>query len=128
MTGFDMAAGRTRPPSSEEMAEATLPYYEHCIRAFGAHRCMFESVSQAMHTHTHLHHTQTHTALAALTPRFVSWLQNFPVDNDSCSYHTLWNSFKRIAATLKLSDSEKKQVFAGTAKRAYSLDFSLPRL
>ena len=50
------------------------------------------------------------------------------MDNDSCSYHTLWNSFKRIAATLQLSDSEKKQVFAGTAKRAYSLDFSLPRL
>lgn len=56
-----MAAGRTRPPSSEEMAEATLPYYEHCIRAFGAHRCMFESVSQAMHTHTLAPHANTHS-------------------------------------------------------------------
>lgn len=31
------------PPGSEEVAKALLPYYGHCIDAFGAKRCMFES-------------------------------------------------------------------------------------
>ena len=42
--GWDMEAGAASPPSSEEMAEATLPYYAHCLDAFGPSRCMFESV------------------------------------------------------------------------------------
>ena len=32
-----------RPPTSEELARATTPYYEHCIEHFGADRCLFES-------------------------------------------------------------------------------------
>ena len=42
INGFDWQAG-ARPPSSEELAEATAPYYEHCIEHFGIDRCMFES-------------------------------------------------------------------------------------
>ncbi len=34
---------RERPPTSRQLAEATAPYYEHCIERFGAGRCMFES-------------------------------------------------------------------------------------
>jgi L-fuconolactonase len=34
---------RPRPPSSEELAEATRHYYEFTIEKFGAERCMFES-------------------------------------------------------------------------------------
>ena len=34
---------RERPPTSRQLAEATAPYYEHCIECFGAGRCMFES-------------------------------------------------------------------------------------
>ncbi len=34
---------RERPPSSQELMEATRPYYEHTIEQFGADRCMFES-------------------------------------------------------------------------------------
>ncbi len=34
---------RDAPPSAEELAEATAPYYRHCLGAFGAERCMFES-------------------------------------------------------------------------------------
>ena len=48
--------------------------------------------------------------------------QNFPVDKVSSSYHTLWNSFKRVAAAAGLSDSDKRHVFAETAKRVYSLN------
>jgi L-fuconolactonase len=34
---------RPRPPSSQELAEATRPYYEFTIEKFGVDRCMFES-------------------------------------------------------------------------------------
>jgi predicted TIM-barrel fold metal-dependent hydrolase len=34
---------RDEPPGSEELAEATAPYYLTCIEAFGVERCMFES-------------------------------------------------------------------------------------
>lgn len=34
---------RSRPPGSEELAEATRHYYEFTIEKFGADRCMFES-------------------------------------------------------------------------------------
>lgn len=45
---------------------------------------------------------------------------NFPVDKGSCSYQTLWNAFKRIAAGA--SSAEKRALFAGTATRIYRLD------
>jgi predicted TIM-barrel fold metal-dependent hydrolase len=44
---------------------------------------------------------------------------NFPVDRWGCDYATLWNAFKRIAAGA--SDSEKADLFAGTARRFYRL-------
>ena len=34
---------RPRPPTSQELAEATRRYYEYTIERFGAERCMFES-------------------------------------------------------------------------------------
>ena len=34
---------RERPPSSQELMEATRPYYEHALEQFGVDRCMFES-------------------------------------------------------------------------------------
>ena len=34
---------RPKPPTSQELAEATRPYYETAIELFGADRCMFES-------------------------------------------------------------------------------------
>ncbi len=42
INGFDWHS-RTRPPSSDELVDATAPFYEHCIDTFGADRCMFES-------------------------------------------------------------------------------------
>ncbi len=44
---------------------------------------------------------------------------NFPVDLSTCSYRTLWNAFKKIAAGA--SESEKTALFSGTAKRIYRL-------
>jgi predicted TIM-barrel fold metal-dependent hydrolase len=42
MNGFGWHE-RSRPPSSQELADATRHYYEFTIEKFGAHRCMFES-------------------------------------------------------------------------------------
>lgn len=36
-------AGRDKPPTSDEFAEAQAPWYHHAIKVFGAERCMFES-------------------------------------------------------------------------------------
>ena len=44
---------------------------------------------------------------------------NFPVDKMSCSYVTLWNSFKKIAASA--SDAERAALFHDTAARTYRL-------
>lgn len=45
---------------------------------------------------------------------------NFPVDKVSCSYVTLWNAFKRLAAGA--SPYEKAALFRDTAMRFYRLD------
>lgn len=42
INGFGWHA-RDRPPTSQELLEATRPYYEHTIEQFGVARCMFES-------------------------------------------------------------------------------------
>ena len=44
---------------------------------------------------------------------------NFPVDKRSLSYGVLWNALKKIAAGF--SESEKHQMFYGTAARVYRL-------
>lgn len=36
--GWDMEAGAAAPPSSDALAKATLPYYAHCLDAFGERR------------------------------------------------------------------------------------------
>ena len=45
---------------------------------------------------------------------------NFPVDKGTCSYTVVWNTFKRLAAGA--SPEEKKELFRGTAIRAYRLN------
>jgi L-fuconolactonase len=44
---------------------------------------------------------------------------NFPVDRGSCTYATLWNAFKRLAA--HYSKDEKNALFSDTAARVYRL-------
>jgi predicted TIM-barrel fold metal-dependent hydrolase len=49
---------------------------------------------------------------------------NFPVDKASCSYHVLWNSFKRLAADW--SETDKALLFHDTATRVYRLGHATP--
>jgi len=54
-------------------------------------------------------------------PQRCMFESNFPVDKECVSYRTLWNAFKRIAARLGLSETEKTAIFSGTAARVYRL-------
>ena len=45
---------------------------------------------------------------------------NFPVQKRWCSYQVCWNAFKRISAGASVS--EKAQLFAGAAARAYRME------
>jgi L-fuconolactonase len=58
--------------------------------------------------------------IAAFGPERAMFESNFPVDKGSCSYHVLWNAFKRIASGC--SAEEKTALFSGTAKKFYQLD------
>ena len=42
---------------------------------------------------------------------------NFPVDRSGCTYTSLWNAFKRLAAPLGVD--ERRALLAGTAQRVY---------
>ena len=59
------------------------------------------------------------TCIAAFGPERAMFESNFPVDKGSCSYHVLWNAFKRIAAGC--SAVEKAALFFGTAAQFYRL-------
>ena len=84
----------------------------------------------------HMHQTDSPWSsdqfLSALMPRYQYCLEafgpnrcmfesNFPVDKDCISYRTLWNLFKKLAKEFGLSETEKRDVFSGTAARAYRL-------
>ena len=57
--------------------------------------------------------------IEAFGPARCMFESNFPVDKMSCSYATLWNAFKHLAAGA--SASEKADLFADTARRVYRL-------
>ena len=60
------------------------------------------------------------TCIEAFGAERCMFESNFPVDLGSCSYATLWNAFKRIAAGASADD--KTALFSGTAARVYRLD------
>lgn len=59
------------------------------------------------------------TAIEAFGTDRCMFESNFPVDKGMCSYPTLWNAFKRIAAAC--STDEKADLFHRTAERFYTL-------
>ena len=87
------------------------------INGFGFHRGARPATSAELVDATrdwHLH------AIDCFGPARCMFESNFPVDKASCSYHVLWNSFKRIAAGFGAGD--KAALFHDTAARAYRLD------
>ena len=55
------------------------------------------------------------------SPARCMFESNFPVDRRGCSYTVLWNTFKKVAAAGGYSATEKADLFAGTARRAYRI-------
>lgn len=60
------------------------------------------------------------TCIEAFGTERCMFESNFPVDDFTCSYATLWNTFKHLVADY--SEDEKTALFAGTAARTYRLD------
>lgn len=56
----------------------------------------------------------------AFSPARCMFESNAPVDKLTGSYSVVWNSFKRLSADL--SESERADLFSGTAARTYRLD------
>jgi len=65
------------------------------------------------------------TAITLFGPERCMFESNFPVDNEVCTYRTLWNAFKRV--TSAYSADERQALFAGTASEVYRLDGALNR-
>jgi L-fuconolactonase len=65
-------------------------------------------------------------AIDCFGPDRCMFESNFPVDKASCSYHVLWNAFKRLAADLSARD--KAALFHDTAARVYRLPSSAEAL
>jgi len=87
------------------------------INGFGFHRRERPATSAELVEATrdwYLH------AIDCFGPTRCMFESNFPVDKASCSYHVLWNSFKRIADGFGPVD--KAALFHDTAVRAYRLD------
>jgi L-fuconolactonase len=61
-----------------------------------------------------------HHAIDSFGPHRCMFEGNFPVDKLSLSYAVLWNGFKKLAA--RYSESEKDDLFRGTATRCYGLE------
>jgi L-fuconolactonase len=66
------------------------------------------------------------TCIEVFGPQRCMFESNFPPDKAGCSYRVLWNTFKRLTAGM--SDSEKADLFAGTAIRTYRLPEELGRV
>jgi L-fuconolactonase len=60
------------------------------------------------------------TCIELFGPKRSMFESNFPPDKQSCTYLTLWNAFKRIAAGA--SADEKTALFSGTAAEVYRLN------
>ena len=56
-------------------------------------------------------------------PKRCMFESNFPVDKGMVDYVSLWNAYKRMTAGF--SDSERKELFHGTAVATYRLDRAL---
>ena len=59
------------------------------------------------------------TCIESFGPQRAMFESNFPVDQATCSYAVLWNTFKRITA--RYGEDEKDALFSGTAVRVYGL-------
>jgi predicted TIM-barrel fold metal-dependent hydrolase len=86
------------------------------INGLGFHKAARPATSAELVEATrdwHLH------AIDCFGPGRCMFESNFPVDRASCSYHVLWNAFKRLTAGF--GATERAALFHDTAARVYRL-------
>ena len=86
------------------------------INGFGFHEREAPPSSEDLARQTRDYYLHT---IESFGPSRCMFESNFPVDKMSCSYTVLWNSFKRISEGF--SESERSELFSGTASRVYRL-------
>ena len=87
------------------------------INGFGFHTGARPATSDELVAATGAYHRHAIECFGADRCMFES---NFPVDKLSCSYRTLWNAFKKVAAGA--STAETAALFHDTAARVYRLE------
>ncbi len=87
------------------------------INGFGFHKRSVPANSDEIVASTDRYYRRTIDAFGVERCMFES---NFPVDKQSCSYHVLWNAFKKLV--IDASDAEKSWLFHDAAAAAYRLN------
>jgi len=86
------------------------------INGFDFHKRERPATSDEIVAATGRYHSH---AIDCFGPERCMFESNFPVDKASCSYHVLWNAFKKMVAGA--SESDKAALFHDSAYRAYRL-------
>jgi predicted TIM-barrel fold metal-dependent hydrolase len=86
------------------------------INGFGWHKRATPATSDEIVAATGRYYQRT---IELFGPERCMFESNFPVDKQSCSYHVLWNAFKKIAADFTAAD--KDWLFHDAAVNAYKL-------
>ena len=86
------------------------------INGFGFHKRAAPATSTELVNATRDYYLHTIECFGVERCMFES---NFPVDKRSCSYHVLWNAFKRL--TSEFSEQEKACLFHDTAAKVYKI-------
>ncbi len=87
------------------------------INGFGFHKRSVPASSDEIVAATDRYYRQVIDVFGVERCMFES---NFPVDKQSCSYHVLWNAFKKLV--IDASDADKSWLFHDAAATAYRLD------
>jgi L-fuconolactonase len=87
------------------------------INGFGFHRGERPATSDEIVAATGRYYRHAIDCFGVTRAMFES---NFPVDRQSCSYHVLWNAFKKLVADA--SADEKRWLFHDAAVKAYRID------
>jgi predicted TIM-barrel fold metal-dependent hydrolase len=86
------------------------------INGFGWHKRPLPPTSDELVASTRRYYDHT---IDRFGPSRCMFESNFPVDKESCSYHVLWNAFKKMAAGHP--EDEKDAMFHSTATRVYRI-------
>ena len=107
----DVAALSSCPNVFAKLGGIVMP-----INGFGWHKRATPATSDEIVEATGRYHLK---AIELFGPERCMFESNFPVDKRSCSYHVLWNAFKKLAGGF--SEGDRAALFHDSACRAYRI-------